>query len=192
VSDSRDQFFSNLFDENSQTSGFFRQLGYENRTVRRVFNECGVRVPSFGRLANLCRDETGHTDFSFDWFNHRFPRFPGKLCGKRIGYCGYRRDDAGNKQSLSIFQLSIGELMAVKHNVLLRAIAKALYAQQVDTEKPFVFVFPVVKKMFCAHNLELPPGTEDAPRVRWVFDNKVTVEHSVSAFRAIGPEWFED
>lgn len=194
MNDSRDQFFNNLFDENAdaQTHGFQRQLSYENRIVRRAFNECGVKPPSWGRIINMCRAETGAPELSFSWFNSTFRRFPGKLCGKRIGYCGYRRDDSGNKASLSLYQLSLAELLATKHNILLRTIAKAIHAAGVEDGQPFIFVFPLVRRMFCAHNLGFTvTPTDDAPSVRWVFNGDLVVESSASAFRAIGPEWFD-
>lgn len=194
MTDSRDQFFNNLFDENAeaQTTGFQRQLSYENRIVRRVFNECGVKIPSWGQLINLCRAETGAPELSFSWFNSTFPRFPAKLCGKRIGYCGYRRNDAGQKTSLSLYQLSLPEILATKHNILLRTIAKSLHSAGVEDGQPFVFVFPLVRKMFCAHNLRLAVKSDNtAPNVQWVFNGDIVVENSAGAFRAIGADWFD-
>lgn len=194
MTDARDQFFNNLFDENAdaQSGGFQRQLSYESRIVRRVFNECGVKPPSWGRLVNMCRDETGAPEFSFSWFNATFPRFPAKLCGKRIGYCGYRRDDAGNKTSLSLYQLSLAEILATKNNILLRTIAKSLHAAGVEDGQPFIFIFPLVRKMFCAHNLGFAcKSQDDTPRVQWVFDGDIAVESSVTALRTIGPDWFD-
>lgn len=196
--DNRDQFFSNLFDDsgNAQTSGFQRQLSYENRIVRRVFNECGVKPPSWGRLVNMCKAETGTHELSFAWFNSTFPRFPAALCGKRIGYCGYRRDDAGNKSSLSLYQLALAEILATKHNVLLRTLTKALHAFAVNPEQPFAFVFPVVRKFFVAHNMSmpaLPPG--GMPRVFWTYNapegGVMHVECSAPFFAAVGADWFE-
>ena len=193
----RDQFFHNLFDENSdaQTSGFQRQLSYESRLVRRVFTDCGVKTPSWGRLVNLCKAETGTHEMSCAWFNATFPRFPARLCGKRIGYCGYRRDDAGNKTSLSLYQLTIAEIMSAKHNVLVRAISKALHSFAVDPSSPFTFVFPVVRKPFVAHNLDLPGRPfDEVPRIMWTFENediRMHIEPAAPLFALIGHEWFE-
>lgn len=197
--DDRDQFFNNLFDDaaNSQTSGFQRQLSYENRIVRRVFNECGVKpVAGWGRIVNMCKAETGTHELSFAWFNSAFPRFPAALCGKRIGYCGYRRDDAGNKTSLALYQLTIPEVLASKHNVLTRAITKALQAFSVDLDRPFAFVFPVVRKFFVAHNMDLPvQPAGNMPRVFWTYSSPeggvLHVEQSAPFFAAIGSDWFE-
>jgi len=195
----RDQFFNNLFDENSraQTDGFQRQLSYESRIVRRVFNECGVKPRSWGRLVNLCRDATGTHEMSCAWFNSAFPQFPATLCGKRIGYCGYRRDDAGNKASLSLYQLTISDLLSTKNNILMRTLSKALHGFAVSLDRPFVFVFPVVRKFFVAHNMDLPvrPAT-DVPCVRWTFGapegGVIHVEPSAAFFGGIGGDWFEE
>jgi len=192
----RDQFFNHLFDERARehTDGFQRQLSYESRIVRRVFNECGVKVPSWGKLVNLCKDETGTHEMSCAWFNSAFPRFPARLCGKRIGYCGYRRDDAGNKTSLSLYQLTIGELLTAKNNILVRAISKALHVKEVDPERPFVLVFPIVRKFFVAHNLDVAPARGTMPRVSWRFEENlvINIEQSASFFSAVGPDWFQD
>ena len=191
---SRDQFFDNLFNvaASAEEYGFQKQLSYENRIVRRVFNECGVRPPSWGALVNQCKAETGSPDLSFSWFNHNFPRFPGMLCGKRIGYCGYRRDDAGNKTSLSLYQLSLADIFRDKNNLLVRAISNALRDAQVDTDQPFIFVFPVVRKMYCAHNMDLQHTDKDRPRVQWVFNDDLRVESSITAFQAIGADWYAE
>lgn len=199
MTDQRDQFFNNLFDDaaNAQTGGFQRQLSYENRIVRRVFNECGVKPASgWGRIVNMCKAETGTHEFSCAWFNSTFPRFPATLCGKRIGYCGYRRDDAGNKTSLSLYQLALAEILAAKHNVLIRTLTKALQAFAVDLDRPFAFVFPVVRKFFVAHNMDLPiQPANNMPRVFWTYSSPeggvMRVEHSAPFFAAIGGDWFE-
>ena len=194
----RDQFFNNLFDDNAraQTDGFQRQLSYENRIVRRVFNECGVKPPSWGQLVNMCRGETGTHEMSFSWFNSAFPRFPATLCGKRIGYCGYRRDDAGNKSSLALYQLTINDMLVAKNNILVRTISKALHNFAVDPNRPFAFVFPIVRKFFVAHNISLSPQPlNDNARVMWTFNSSagglMHVEPSIAFFNAVGGEWFE-
>jgi hypothetical protein len=198
MSDHRDQFFDNVFNEESRihTDGFQKQLSYENRIVRRVFNECGVKPPSWGQLVNLCKAETGAHEMGCAWFNLTFPRFPAKLCSKRIGYCGYRKDDAGNKASLSLYQLTIADMMSAKNNILVRAVSKALRLFEVDLESPFAFVFPVVRKFFVAHNVELPiQPAAGVSRVVWSYgleDGSVLrVEPSTSFFAGIGPDWFE-
>ncbi len=194
----RDQFFNKLFDEaaKAQTDGFQRQLSYESRIVRRVFTECGATPKSWGRLVNICKAETGTHEMSCAWFNSQFPRFPATLAGKRIGYCGYRRDDNGGKSSLSLYQLTIADLMAAKSNALVRAISKALHICAVDPEHPFIFVFPVVRKFFVAHNMALSgKPVNDAPRVMWTFDtgeSVLHVEHSASFFNLLGHDWFEE
>jgi hypothetical protein len=192
MNDFRDQFFGEIFNEDN----FHRQLSFESRVVRRVFSECGVRIPSMGRLVNLCRDETGHPEFSFDWFNSKYNRFPGTLCGRSIGFCGYTTDDAGNKRKQFIYQLVITELLNPKNNRLVRAISKALHESAVNDSNPFIFIFTIVRKRFCAHNLDLPfPVSAESPRTQWRFDNgssPLIIEPATPLLRAIGPEWFEN
>lgn len=191
MNDFRDKFFGEIFNDDN----FHRQLSYEDRAVKRVISECGVRVPSMGKLVNLCKAETGQPAFSFSWFNSTFPRFPAVLCGKSISFCGYDRDEAGGKHKKFLYQLLISELMATKHNRLVRAISKALHESEVDDDKPFIFIFTIVRKRFCAHNLDLlAPVSEDAPRVQWRFENgssPLIVEPSTMLLRAVGNEWFE-
>lgn len=191
MNDFRDQFFGEIFNDDN----FHRQLSYEHRVVQRVFAECNVRVPSMGRLVNLCRDETGHPEFSFSWFNSTFPHFPAVLCGKPVSFCGYERDDEGNKRKKFVYQLLFSELMAAKSNRLVRALSKALNESAVDASKPFLFIFTVVRKRFCAHNLDIAgPASEESPRVQWRFNNgssPLIVEPSTTILRSIGSEWFE-
>lgn len=191
MSDFRDQFFGEIFNDDN----FHRQLSYEHRIVKRVFSECRVKVPSMGQLVNLCRDETGHPEFSFSWFNSTFPQFPAVLCGRPVGFCGYDKDDAGNKRKRFIYQLMISELLSGKSNRLVRAIARALNDSDVDDSKPFVFVFTIVRKRFCAHNLDLDwTASAENPRVQWRFDDgssPLIVEPAAPMLRTIGNEWFE-
>lgn len=191
MSDFRDNFFGEIFNDNN----FASQLSYESRVVKRVFSECGVKVPSMGRLVNLCRDETGHHEFSFSWFNSTFPRFPAALCGKSIGFCGYDKDDVGNKRKKYLYQLVFSELLNPKNNRLVRAIVKALQASEVNDSKPFLFVFTVVRKRYCAHNLDIDyPASETLPRTQWRFDDgssPLIIEPATGVLRAIGNEWFE-
>lgn len=148
-----------------------------------------------GRLVNLCRDETGQPEFSFSWFNSTFRRFPATLCGRSVSFCGYDKDDAGNKRKKFIYQLVISELLNPKNNRLVRAISRALHESEVDATRPFVFVFTIVRKRFCAHNLDLAfPASEDNPRVHWRFDTGTTsllIEPATPVLRTIGNDWFE-
>lgn len=189
MSDDRGNFFDSIFNQED-----FRQRGYENRTVRRAINECGVKPRSWGRLVNLCRDQTGEPYFSFDWFNDFFPSFPGRLCGKRIGYCGTKRDDNGAKQKLSLYQLTLAELLRPDGNMLVRAISKGLHDGGVDSSRPFIFVFPVVRRMFCAHNLSVD-SYETQTRVQWMFlhdGSQMVVEPTKTLFQAIGNDWYQE
>lgn len=196
----RDQFFQNLFDDNSREAGANReqrQLSYENRIVRRAITECGVQRVSWGWLVNNCKAATGGHEFSFEWFNYTFPAFPARLIGKRIGYCGRRTLPDGTSGPLSLYQLQFADLFKAKNNVVLRTIARALQSAEQDASQPFVFVFPIVRRMFCAHNLELPASPAlDAPRVQWIMQTSPTgprmiIEPTTSLFAAVGSEWFQ-
>jgi|APCry1669189034_1035192.scaffolds.fasta_scaffold00153_7 hypothetical protein len=191
MSDDRDQFFNSLF---GPRDDFSRQLSYENRTIKRVINECGVKPRSWGKLVNICRDDTGHPFFSFGWFNNFFSQFPAVLSGKRIGYCGTKVDDAGERKKVCLYQLTVADIFKPQKNLLVRAISTALGDAGVDSSRPFIFVFPVVRKMFCAHNLHVE--SHDAQvRVQWQFRHEgatMFVEPSATLFTAIGGDWYQD
>jgi len=189
MSGDRDNFFNSVFSRDD----FSRQLAYENRVVRRVITECGIKPRSWGRLVNLCRDETGQPFFSFSWFNHFFRMFPAQLCGKRIGYCGSRAG-ANGPERVSLYQLTLKDVLRPEKNLLVRAVSGAMADAGVDTARPFIFMFPIVKKMFCAHNMSLDRYESEAC-AQWVFTHQgatLTVEPSVPAFRAIGNSWYEE
>ncbi len=191
--DERDQFFQNIFDPNganAESTKFQRQLSFEDRCVRRVFAECGVK-PLFGPLTKLCRAATGYPELSFNWFCSEFS-FPAQLCGKRITYVGKR-----NGAPVYLYQLGIQDLFHAGSNMLARAIAKAIWAGDVDTEQPFIFMFPIVRKMFCAHNLDIrrrPPAEDEEPILQWSFirgNVRLIVEPSKTLFAAVGNEWYQ-
>jgi len=189
MTDNRDNFFNSLF----SSDDFTRQLAYENRTIKRAINECGVKPRSWGRLVNLCRDATGHPFFSFDWFNSFFNTFPAKLCGKRIGYVGHGIR-GGERKKLCLYQLNLKEILQPQNNMLVRAISAALVDCKVESNEPFVFVFPIVKKMFCAHNMAFDMG-ENESRAQWVFNHAgamMTIEPTDTLFRSIGSEWYQE
>jgi hypothetical protein len=191
MSDDRDQFFNSIFGPQDESS---RQLSYENRTVKRVITECGIKPRSWGRLVNICRDETGHPFFSFNWFNSFFQQFPATLSGKRIGYCGTKADHNGVRQKVCMYQLTLADVLKPQKNMLVRALSTALNDSGVDTGRPFVFVFPVVKKMFCAHNLHVD-GYGDEDRAQWLFrtnGSSLIVEPSDTLFRALGNDWYQE
>jgi hypothetical protein len=177
----RDQFFGNLFDENSENAEAVRlqrQLAFEERIIKRVFNECGIKRLGWGKLANECRDMTGHDKLNFNWFNSVYLHFPAVLCGRRIP---------------KLHELTLGDLFknpTAGRNRLCQAVSKNLNRQEVDTGSNFIFVFPVVRTMFCAHNLNIDAG--DGPRVSWHMQFEkmtMTVETTVTLFQALGPEW---
>ncbi|NDD52685.1 hypothetical protein EBZ39_02190 [bacterium] len=174
----RDQFFGELFNENSEAAESAReqrQLAYEERTIKRVFRECGIAVKGWRQFVNECRNATGHQNLNFSWFNNSFS-FPARLCGRRIP---------------KLHELTIVDMFKpVDKNRLAKAVIRSLHAQAIDERKAFVFVFPVVRTMYCAHNLN---SMCDESGVRWtlrVNNSVLAVESTVSLFAAIGPDWY--
>jgi len=172
----RENFFDNLRDDAGAYSEALRaqrQLAYEERVIKRVFAQCGIKINGWGRFANECRSATSQDRLNFEWFNSRFTRFP-KLGGKRVP---------------GLHELTTLELFAdPSRNKLGRAISRAY-----DGSIPghFVFVFPVRRTSFVAHDVE-PEG--EAPRVVWALHNESKrwyVEPSKGFFQALGSEWFE-
>lgn len=187
MSDPRDNFFSELFNQDSQGAEairFQRQLAFEERIIKRVFKECGIKISGWGKMANECRDMTGHNKLNFSWFNSEFSRFPGVLCGRRIP---------------RLHELTMADLFKIPKdgkNRLLAAVAKNLHRLEINTERRFIMCFPVVRTMLCAHN----HITDDTgiPRVQWICSfpptvkNMFTVEHTSTLFNAIGSDWYYD
>lgn len=184
----RDEFFDNLFNESTPAAEdikALRQLAYEERVIKRVFTECGVRPQSWGRIANQSRDLTGENKINFKWFNAAYGgAFPARLCGKRIPY---------------LHQLRLADLYKpVKQNRLVKAILKALATLEIDpTAASFMFVFPLIKTPFCAHTMR-GAGYEDPPdtdmRAQFLFrvsgQRHLFIEPLKTACRAIGTEWY--
>jgi len=178
----RDQFFGNLFNENSENADAIRvqrQLAFEERTIKRVFTECGAKRAAWGRLANECRDMTGQNNLNFRWFNAVYREFPAVLCGKRIP---------------RLHELTFSDIFkntARGKNRLCSAVLKSLERLEVNPEHGFVFVFPVVRTMFCAHTL-MTDNVKDQTRIQWSWQlgrTMLIVEPTVSLFGSIGPEW---
>ncbi|NDD53143.1 hypothetical protein EBZ39_04550 [bacterium] len=173
----RDQFFDNIFNETGDAAAAIRlqrQLAYEERVIKRVFTECGIKINSWGRLVNECRNETGVPKLSFRWFNSS-TRFPVRLCGRRFP---------------GMHELTIADLFKpAEKNRLFKAIVKNLHKQEIDATKGFVFVFPVVRTMYCAHNVL---GAQSVgPRWTMHLENAIlTVEPTASFFKCVGSEWF--
>ena len=184
----RDQFFSGIFNENSEqaiSARAQRQLAFEERVIKRVFRECCIRISSWGKLANDCREVTGQPNLNFQWFNSSF-MFPEMLYGKRI-YSGKR----GPKlETLTLRDL----LQPVDKNKAYKCIARALELHELDEGSFFVFVFPVVQKMFCAHNLTpLVEARNPATRLTFVGENNdslMYVEPTQTVFSAVGTSWW--
>lgn len=198
MSDDRQDFFDAVFNDPSDDA--FPRVSFENRVIRRVFKECGVRINSMGRLVNICRAETGIPHFRFSWFNARYPDFPATLIGRRVGYCG-RRSSAGGatREKVGLYQLDVSDLMRPKKNLFVRTIARALVAEDLapDFSDTFIFVFPLRRKMYCAHTLGGPMRREhesstDVQAVLnfFVGGRMLCVQPTEDVFAAIGPDWF--
>ena len=176
----RDNFFDNLHSDAGGSSEALRalqQLAYEERVIKRVFADCGIKINGWGRFANQCRDITGKDKLNFEWFNQNFRHFPGTLCGARVP---------------GLHKLTMADLFKPRNNRLVKMVAKALHKNGLDVETDsFVFVFPVIRTPFCAHsvtNLKAPD------RVCWQMtleDAALTVEPVNGFCRAISTEWFE-
>lgn len=202
----RDNFFNAIFSGGESDS--FPALSFENRIVRRVFSECGIS-PRMGVLVNRCRAETGAPHFSFDWFNENFPEFPGVLSGARIGYCG-TRVVSGVREKRNLYQLDFSDLFRAKKNLFIRALADNLHKKNisVDSVSPFIFVFPVRRKMYCAHNFgqplfptvlssetvddPSPPQTDVVLSVYLSQQNRLTVQPTAAVFGGIGGNWYSE
>jgi|688.fasta_scaffold277904_3 hypothetical protein len=169
----RDNFFDNLRSENDELIRAQRQLGFEERCIKRVFSECGIKINGWGRFVNECREATGHDRLTFEWFNQRFRSFPGVLSGKRIP---------------RLHELTMLDLFKpAEKNRLGKAVMRGLTNFCATN---FVFMFPVTRTMFVAHDHE-PSSTDE--RVVWscFADPPLFVEPSKHFFRAIGGDWFE-
>jgi hypothetical protein len=172
----RDNFFENLHDDKgvqAQALRVQRQLAYEERCIKRVFTECGIKINGWGRYANRCREATGRDRLNFQWFNQEFQQFPGTLSGKRIPY---------------LHELTLLDLFKpAEKNRLGKAISKGLTDFRATN---FVFMFPVTRTMFVAHRHE-PSSTDN--RIVWSAFAEPTlfVEPSKAFFHAVGREWFE-
>jgi hypothetical protein len=173
-----DQFFNNVFGSNDngeylESLREQRQLAYEDRIVRRVFRECGVKIVSMGKLVNECKDMTGQPRLSFQWFNTS-GSFPGWLCGRRIP---------------RLHELTLAEILkpAMK-NRLFKAVVKNLHRQEIDEKVPFAFVFPVVRTMFCAHTLRTEPT---ASQLVIVSEGSPIIIEPLSAMcQSLGNSWW--
>ena len=174
-----DQFFSRLFDDDSDKAQAIReqrQLSFEERIIKRAFTESGIKIGSWGKLVNECRHITGQPKLNFKWFNSEF-RFPVPLCGRRIP---------------KLHELTLPDLLRpAKQNRLFKAVITALRKLDLDTTRGFAFMFPVTRKMFCAHTTQLEP----VPGPRWTITgekNILTIEPTATFFQSVGPTWFTD
>jgi len=186
----RDEFFDNLFNETTPAAEdikALRQLAYEERVIKRVFSECGIRIPSWGRIAIESRNVTGETKINFRWFNsiEAGHNFPAKLCGKRIPHL----------HSLTLPKL----FKPVGQNALVKAVAKTLNFAGLDPDKTkYVCVFPLIKTPFCAHNLtnagyQNPQNIDHRMQLMARYGAThahMFIEPLKSFCDALGPDWF--
>jgi hypothetical protein len=183
----REDFFDQLFNETTPAAEdikALRQLAYEERVIKRVFTECGIRPNSWGRLANDCRDKTEQVKLNFGWFNATYNGFPARLLGRRVPY---------------LHKITLLDLFKpVPKNRLVKAIAKELAFNNVDIAKDgYVFVFPIVKTAFCAHSLgkrgEERPVDGFRPQfvLRPAGDKRLLIVEPLKTLcNAIGAEWY--
>lgn len=183
----RDEFFQNLFGENTPSAEIIRaqrQLAYEERIIKRILTECGAAPGSWGALVNQCRRESHEDKLNFRWFNDNYRLFPGRLVGKRIPF---------------LHQITLVDLFRpVGKNRLTKAIGRVLGAAEIDPHKaPFVLVFPIVKTQFCAYN-SVRIGQDvisDAQRLQFAFypetagHRPLFVEPLKTFCKAIGNQW---
>ena len=184
---SRDEFFDQLFNETTPAAEDLkrlRQLAYEERVIKRVFTECGIRPASWGRLANDCRAKTDENKLTFGWFNSTYNAFPARLLGRRVPY---------------LHKITLPDLFKpAPKNRLVKAIAKELAHNNVDIAKDgYVFVFPIIKTAFCAHSLSGFGETRplDGFRSQFVLrpdgDKRLLIVEPLKTLcSAIGPEWY--
>jgi hypothetical protein len=184
---SRDEFFQNLFNDSTPAAEdikVLRQLAYEERVIKRIFTECGLRPSSWGRLAVDCREKTQATKLNFAWFNATYSEFPGQLIGRRVPFL--------HKTTL------IDLFKPPAKNRLVRAISRELTISNVNPKtQSYMFVFPIVKTSFCAHSLGSLADTKLAAAYRQQFvmlppdsDRPFIVEPLKNICTAIGLTWF--
>ena len=145
-----------------------------------LFNEDGDAIEAIRFQRQLSFEERtvkrAFTECGINWFNSSY-RFPARLCGRRIP---------------KLHELTIHDLFKPKKNRLVHAVVKNLAKQEVDPDEKFVFVFPVTRKMFCAHNLT-PDRSAGIDTISWQFktdDWQLTVEPTVSFFGTPGADWY--
>lgn len=174
-----DEFFQHVF--GNENNGEYlealraqRQLAYEDRIVKRLFRECGIKIRSMGKLVNECKEMTGQHYLSFGWFNSQ-ASFPATLCGRRIP---------------GLHELTLAEILKpASKNRLFKAVVKNLHRQEIDETEPYVFVFPVVRTMFCAHSMSVDLG---GSRVSIGAEGSViVVEPLDNLCRSLGNSWWQ-
>lgn len=153
--DPRDALAKDIFGEDeSAPSRQMRQYAYEERVIKRVFAASGVTPRGgWGYFVNQSREMIGVPKLSFQWFNKVFS-FPGILAGSRMGY---------------MHELTLTDMIRPpQRNKMMKRISKQLYKADIGPTQKFVFCFPVVRTLFCAHNLRSQtPDSWDHPEWRF-------------------------
>lgn len=176
----RENFFDNLRREDTVQDELRRQqrqLDYEERVIKRVVSECGIKITGWGLMANACRRETGQNKLNFAWFNQTFRSFPGRLCGRRVS---------------RLHELDFQTLFRpLDKNRLVKAISKFAVNDDVDSdESRWIFVFPVVRTFYCAYNLDY---NVSGPSFQIRNENgrlEIAACPSKHLFKTIGSDWF--
>ena len=161
--DPRDELAKHLFDEDSDASTIkqLRQYSYEERVINRVFTESGVAPKSgWGRYVNESREIIGIPKLCFHWFNTTFS-FPAQLCGKRLTH---------------MHELTLPDVIKQPNkNKMLKRVLSNLYKLDISAQKQkFVFCFPIVRTLFCVHNLR-SQDSSSWDRVDWRF--QIAMQH---------------
>ena len=176
----RDNFFDNLRREDTAQDELRRQqrqLDYEERVIKRVVAECGIKITGWGLMANACRRETGQNKLNFAWFNQTFRGFPGRLHGRRVP---------------RLHELDFQALFRPHDkNRLVKAVTKSLATDAVNgTDNRWIFVFPVVRTFYCAHNLDY---NVSGPSFQLRDEDgrlEIATCPTKHLFKTIGPDWF--
>lgn len=187
----RDDFFAQLHNEATPAADELRrlrQLAYEERTIKRVITNCGIRINGWSHLARLCRNATDEKKLHFDWFNAEYGgKFPCRLGGKRIP----------KMHSIMLHEL----FKPLKKNKLIRRVSAALADVDIDPLLDrYLFVFPIIRTPFCIHTLDTTgPDIDLQHRAQFQIivagkNNKtgrtVIIEPLKNACAAIGHDWF--
>lgn len=183
--DPRDALAKNIFGDEAGTTRQMRQYAYEERVIKRVFAGSGITPRGgWGYFVNQSREMIGVPKLSFQWFNSTF-QFPSILCGKRIPY---------------MHELTLVDLIKPSHrHKIWKRVLGEVYKIDIDiSRQKFAFCFPVVRTLFCAHNMRSQTA-ESWDKTDWRFQismqadgNWLFVEPLATLCRGIpAAEWFD-